>query len=73
MITLTIAFIIGIVALSIKLISIAFKATWGVLGIVFGVILAPLALIVLACSGLIYIAFPLLIICGLITFFIRKC
>ena len=49
-----------------KLISLSFKATWGILKFVFTIILFPGILIVLAISGFMVIALPLLIIGGII-------
>lgn len=69
--------IFGILLFSVvgKLISLAFKATWGILKIVFTVILFPVILIIMAVSGLMVVALPILIIVGivlLIKTFVRR-
>lgn len=51
-----------------KLFIFACKATWGVTKILFGVILLPLFLIGLVIEGLIYIAFPILLVVGITSF-----
>ena len=69
---LYILFMIGLIWLGWKLIVFAIKATWGITKIVFGIILLPIVLIVLALSGLIVVALPILLIVGLITLLIPK-
>lgn len=49
-----------------KLILLAFKATWGIAKIICTVVLFPAILIVLALSGLMVVAFPILIIVGIV-------
>ena len=50
-----------------KILFFAIKATWGITKILFTVVLLPFILVVLAFAGLLYIAFPLLIIIGIIS------
>ena len=54
-----------------KILFFAIKATWSITKILLTVVLLPLILVVLAFAGLIYIAFPVLIIIGLIALFVR--
>lgn len=49
-----------------KLAVFAFRAAWGVTKILLCFVLAPLFLVILLISGLVYIAFPILIIVGVI-------
>lgn len=50
-----------------KILFFAIRATWGITKILFTVVLLPFILVVLAFAGLLYIAFPLLIIIGIIS------
>ena len=61
-------FVIGIFVLTVNLIYLAFKAAWGIMKIVFFVIGVPGLLIVLFVSGLVYAAFPLLVLALLVAF-----
>ena len=54
-----------------KILFFAIKAAWGITKILLTVVLLPLILVALAFAGLFYIAFPVLIIIGLIAFFAR--
>jgi len=54
-----------------KLAIFALKATWGITKIVLTLIFFPAILIILALSGFMAIAFPVLIIAGIVTI-IRK-
>jgi len=54
-----------------KILFFAIKATWSITKILFAVVLLPFVLVVLAFAGLLYIAFPVLIIVGLIALFAR--
>lgn len=67
---LTILFIILMIAVFGKIIALAIKAAWGITKIVFGIILLPIALIVLAVSGLIVVALPILLVVGLLVLLI---
>lgn len=50
-----------------KLAVFACRAAWGVTKIVVCFVFAPLFLIILLISGLVYIAFPILIVVGIIS------
>lgn len=54
-----------------KILFFAIKATWSITKILLTVVLLPFILVVLAFAGLFYIAFPVLIIIGLIALFVR--
>ena len=49
-----------------KILKFAIKATWGISKICFSIILLPLALIGLVLKGMIILAFPILIVIGVI-------
>lgn len=69
---LTILFTICLIWLFIKLVILSVKAAWGITKFVFTVILFPLILIGLVVGGLINIAFPLLLIVGIIVIIASK-
>lgn len=50
-----------------KLFLFGMKAAWGISNILFTIILLPVILIGMVIGGLIYIAFPILIIVGIIS------
>ncbi len=52
-----------------KLLGFAIRATWGITKIVVTLVLFPLLLIGLVFGGLIYLAFPVLVIVGLVCLF----
>lgn len=52
-----------------KLLIFAIKATWGIAKMFFSLILLPLFLVGLVLKGLIALAFPLLIVIGLVVLF----
>lgn len=49
-----------------KMIGLAFRAAWGLTGVFFGLIFLPVILIGLAIAGFMYLAWPILMIVGLI-------
>jgi hypothetical protein len=49
-----------------KMIGFAFRAAWGLTKVLVDLVLLPIVLIVLVFAGFLYIAFPLLIIAGII-------
>lgn len=51
-----------------KLLIFAIKASWGIARILVTVIFLPLALIALVVAGIIYLAVPLLLIAGVVSF-----
>ena len=55
-----------------KLTLVAIRAAWGISKVIFCLVLAPLFLIILLISGLVYIALPLLLIGAVVSFAVRK-
>ena len=54
-----------------KMIAWAFKATWNIVKVLLVIVFFPLILIVMVCTGLIYIALIFLIIGGIISLIAR--
>ena len=52
-----------------KLIGLAIRAAWGISKVVVTLIILPILLIGLVLGGLIYLAFPILLIVGLVSLF----
>lgn len=52
-----------------KLFMFAVKASWGIMKILFTILLLPLLLIILVFAGLFYIALPVLVIAGVVSLF----
>lgn len=50
-----------------KLLVLAFKATWGITKVLFTLVFLPVVLIGLVVGGLLSVAFPILIIVGLVS------
>jgi hypothetical protein len=44
------------------------RAAWGIGKMIFSLIFLPIVLIGLACTGMVYIALVVLIVCGIVTF-----
>lgn len=63
---LTIAFAVLMIVVFGKLAIFAFKATWGIAKILLSVVFLPIIIIGFFISGLLYIAFPILIVVGII-------
>lgn len=63
----TLIFIIMMLLVFGKILTLAIKMAWGITKIVVFVILLPIVLIALVFAGLIYIAIPVLAIIGLVT------
>ena len=63
----TLIFLLLMIAVFGKLIFFAVKMTWGVTKILF----FPLILIGLVMAGLMYIALPILLVVGIITWFVK--
>lgn len=55
-----------------KILMFAIKAAWSVSKILFSVVLLPLFLIVLVIEGLLTLAFPILLVIGIISLFLRN-
>ena len=68
---LTLLFIILMLIIFGKLIGFAVKAAWGISKIVCTVVLLPLFLIGLVFAGLIGIAFPILLVVGIVSLMIK--
>lgn len=67
----TLVFLILMIAVFGKLLIFAVKATWGITKILFTLVFFPLILIGLVAVGFMYIALPILLIVGIITWFFR--
>ena len=50
-----------------KLIGLAFKMTWGIAKVLFTLVFLPVILVGLAMGGLLVVAFPLLIVVGIVS------
>ena len=66
-----ILFMIGMLWVFGKLLVFGIRAAWGVTKLLFTVIFLPVVLFALVLGGLIALAFPLLIIIGIIIYFIK--
>ena len=64
---LTLLFMIVMIGVIGKIIGFAFRMSWGLIKILFTIAFWPLILIGMVIAGLIEIAFPILIVIGLIT------
>ena len=62
----TILFCVLMIAVFGKILLFAIKATWAILKVVGILVLLPIALILLVCFGLIYIALPILAVIGIV-------
>ena len=65
---LTLIFAIMMITVFGKLAIVAIKAAWGITKILVTIIFLPAILIGIVCAGAIYLALPILIIIGLVTF-----
>lgn len=63
----TLLFIIFTFIIFGKLFMFALKASWGIVKILFTVLLLPVVLILLVVAGLVYIALPVLLIVGAVS------
>lgn len=64
---ITFLFCMLMLAIFGKLAVFVFRAAWGVTKVIVCFVFAPLFLIILLISGLVYIAFPILIIVGIVS------
>lgn len=55
-----------------KLLFFGIKAAWGISKFVLTIVLLPLILVLMAVGGLIYIAFPILLVVGFVSLFCKK-
>ena len=68
---LTIIFLICMVAVFGKLFLFGLKAAWGVMNFVLTIVFLPVILLGMLAGGLLSIAFPILIVIGVISFLLR--
>ena len=66
---LTVLFMILMLVVFGKIFGFALKATWRITKIIFSVVLLPVFLIALVFMGLMWIALPVLLIIGIVSFF----
>jgi hypothetical protein len=59
-------FVILMIAVFTRMIGFAFRATWGIAKIVFGLVIFPLVLIGLVVGGLVSFALPVLVVVGIV-------
>ena len=64
---LTLLFVFCIFGFFGKLIGLAFKMTWGIAKVLFTLVFLPVILVGLAMGGLLVVAFPLLIVVGIVS------
>ena len=64
---LTLLFVICMFGIFGKLIGLAFKMTWGIAKVLFTLGVLPVILVGLAMGGLLVVAFPLLIVVGIVS------
>ena len=64
---LTLLFVICMFGIFGKLIGLAFKMTWGIAKVLFTLVFLPVILVGLALGGLLVVAFPLLIVVGIVS------
>ena len=64
---LTFFFVICMFGIFGKLIGLAFKMTWGIAKVLFTLVFLPVILVGLAMGGLLVVAFPLLIVVGIVS------
>ena len=64
---LTLLFVICMFGIFGKLIGLAFKKTWGIAKVLFTLVFLPVILVGLAMGGLLVVAFPLLIVVGIVS------
>ncbi len=69
---LTIIFLLLMIVVFGKLIWLAIRAAWGITKVLFSIVFLPIILIILALSGLMVVALPVLIIVGLAALLIPK-
>ena len=64
---LTLLFVICMFGIFGKLIGLAFKMSWGIAKVLFTLVFLPVILVGLAMGGLLVVAFPLLIVVGIVS------
>jgi hypothetical protein len=63
---LTLLFVILMFGVFGRMVGFAFRATWGLAKVLVNLVLLPLFLIALVFAGFMYLAFPVLIIAGIV-------
>lgn len=63
---ITLLFVLLMIWVFGKMIGLAFRATWGLTKIIFGIVLLPLFLIGLVIAGFMSIALPILVVMGIV-------
>ena len=66
---LTVLFMIMMIVVFGKIFGFALRATWVITKIIFSIVLLPLFLVALVFMGLIWIAFPVLLVIGIVSLF----
>ena len=69
---LTLLFMIMMLVVFGKIFGFALRATWGITKIVFSIVLLPLFLVALVFLGLMWVAFLVLLIVGIISLFVCR-
>lgn len=64
---LTLVFLVLMIGVFGKMLAFAIRTTWSITAILFRIVFLPVVLIGLVIGGLLQIAFPILIIIGIIT------
>ena len=68
---LTIMFLICMVVVFVKLFLFGLKAAWSIMSFVLTIVFLPVILLGMLAGGLLYIAFPVLIVIGIISFLLK--
>ena len=68
---LSIIFFLLFMAVFGKMIGFAIRCTWGIFKTVMFLVFLPLMIVFLAIGGLVYIAFPILLILGVVSLFVK--
>lgn len=63
---ITLLFVLLMIWVFGKMIGLAFRATWGLTKIIFGIVLLPLFLVGLVIAGFMSIALPILVVMGIV-------
>ena len=69
---LSVLFTLFMIWIFVKILIFGIKAAWGISKLLITVVLLTLILIVLVACGLLYIAFPILIVVGIVSFISSK-
>ena len=63
---LALIFVILLICVFVKLLTLAVRAAWGAAKILFTLVILPILLIALVVWGLVYIAIPVLVVIGIL-------